>query len=706
MTSRTRSAPPTRRTGHACTQCRERKQKCGGFTYKIKCRPCISRKVKCSFEEAANDPRLNPYLRLHSSKSPTSSNNFVSSNDTSPTPESVNLSQLLQAFDQSERPSEHVGTGSISQQLETLHVQIADLERHIGLQRNQADSNETVGFTETIFVSPFDTGYKSSPIPSHPTSQLIIDGLANAQRTTCLDGPLSTLNNIRTDDTFEFEKHDPIARSILTAGEASVLFKLFFSHCHPIAPFLDVGLDSDLHSIRSRSMLLFLAILCVGARFWCYSSKSSCWLHPRYSELVHLLDKEMARVALRPVCDDSRIETVQGLILCAHWMPLDFSGEKKQYSSRFWEGAAWQYLGVAIRWATFLSLERSCLLSMQHPEKATREEVGHFRTMLYLAESDHYLALSARRPPSLNPGPLSAVLANFLRCKDLQTTDVRLTSLFRVACGTHITKCRPASTESVEAFDTDVQIIEGQFNTSLGGNSTDAMSEHFPFTSLRWYRLSYTCAFLDIAGPTERSGKALSWAIEWASQILFHLSRAASEPTVHSMAHATYNPLEPDPSVVSVMSFAIDHYFVVIAYAAFFLVNVWLSNLMDLNLQTHSRQADDEMHDASTSKLFRLVDLCVRTLEAASPCEGHLARRYVPLLRGMMSILQSGRTQTQNLSEIRNGVVTSLAPSKQAADLGEDLWSMWEEAGLETNVLPSMLDFLLEGSHQEPPQST
>jgi hypothetical protein len=39
--------------------------------------------------------------------------------------------------------------------------------------------------------------------------------------------------------------------------------------------------------------------------------------------------------------------------------------------------------------------------------------------------------------------------------------------------------------------------------------------------------------------------------------------------------------LEPDQSVVDVMSFAIDHYFVVIAYASFVLVNSWLSNLMD-----------------------------------------------------------------------------------------------------------------------------
>lgn len=48
------------------TNSRFRKQKCGGFTHGIKCRPCTTRKVKCSFQEEVKDPRHNPYLRLRS----------------------------------------------------------------------------------------------------------------------------------------------------------------------------------------------------------------------------------------------------------------------------------------------------------------------------------------------------------------------------------------------------------------------------------------------------------------------------------------------------------------------------------------------------------------------------------------------------------------------------------------------------------------
>jgi hypothetical protein len=133
----------------------------------------------------------------------------------------------------------------------------------------------------------------------------------------------------------------------------------------------------------------------------------------------------------------------------------------------------------------------------------------------------------------------------------------------------------------VEAFDVDVQLIERNFASTLGNRSIDALSQHFPFTSLRWYRLSYACAFLDGTNPTQRTGKALTWAIEWASQILLHLSTPLSSRGANDTALSAQ--LEPDPGVVEIMSFAIDHYFVVIAYAAFFLVNSWLSNFVDGN---------------------------------------------------------------------------------------------------------------------------
>jgi hypothetical protein len=95
------------------------------------------------------------------------------------------------------------------------------------------------------------------------------------------------------------------------------------------------------------------------------------------------------RVTLRPRPDDQKLETVQALLLCAHWMSFDVLDDVGRYRSRFSEGGAWQCLGLAIRWATSLALERSCHLSIQHPNSITREDMQKFRTMLYLTESDH-----------------------------------------------------------------------------------------------------------------------------------------------------------------------------------------------------------------------------------------------------------------------------------------------------------------------------
>lgn len=189
------------------------------------------------------------------------------------------------------------------------------------------------------------------------------------------------------------------------------------------------------------------------------------------------------------------------------------------------------------------------------------------------------LALSSRRPVCLNTEPINNAIANFGRCQYVQSTDVRLMSLFKVAHCAHFTDCRPTTIGSVEAFDRYVQLVERQFTSHQNDRSKDSLSQHFPFVSLRWYRLSYTCAFLDSTDRSQWTKKALMWAVESASQILIHLSGPAG---------ANGSSLDPDPAVVEVMSFAIDHHFVVISYAVFFLVNSWLRSFIDCMSPAHS----------------------------------------------------------------------------------------------------------------------
>jgi hypothetical protein len=106
-----------------------------------------------------------------------------------------------------------------------------------------------------------------------------------------------------------------------------------------------------------------------------------------------------------------------------------------------------------------------------------------------------------------------------------------------------------------------------------------------------------------------------------------------------------------------------------------------------------------EATDPSTSILFRLVDVAARTFEAASPPEGHLARRYAPLLRGMTDLIVSSSTQTQVQAQLQgvgntSAVMpdTNLGPEFQSHHLGDDLWEMWQQAGLEPMIWSNILD--------------
>lgn len=113
-----------------------------------------------------------------------------------------------------------------------------------------------------------------------------------------------------------------------------------------------------------------------------------------------------------------------------------------------------------------------------------------------------------------------------------------------------------------------------------------------------------------------------------------------------------------------------------------------------MNLRPHISQAGDAHDDEpSSSLLFRLVDVAVRTLEASSPPTGHLARRYVPLLRGMIGIILTGNAQANHTTGSQSTVIehpNSLP--EQHGNLGGDLWEMWQQAGLEPIPWPNLLD--------------
>ncbi|KAL4779052.1 hypothetical protein BJX76DRAFT_362143 [Aspergillus varians] len=220
------------------------------------------------------------------------------------------------------------------------------------------------------------------------------------------------------------------------------------------------------------------------------------------------------RVTLRSSHDDQKLKSIQALMLCAHWMPFQPATSPERFRSRFSEGRCLEVLRASY------SLGRGSGVGAELPYEFPASGDSDARERVTVPEnaiSARNLTLSARQPSYLDP-------------------KLFLGSLFRVAYGAHFTGCRPTTVESVEAFDKDAQLIERQSILRLGNATVDGLSQHFPFTSLRRYRLSYACAFLDAAGPAQRDGKALAWAIEWASQILYHLSIPSSPNRTDNIA--------------------------------------------------------------------------------------------------------------------------------------------------------------------------
>jgi hypothetical protein len=76
------------------------------------------------------------------------------------------------------------------------------------------------------------------------------------------------------------------------------------------------------------------------------------------------------------------------------------------------------------------------------------------------ADSNASLALSARRPSTLNPSAIIQALSRFLRGDWVRATDTRLASLMRVVGASHVMGARAESEESLEAFNLDVNAIE------------------------------------------------------------------------------------------------------------------------------------------------------------------------------------------------------------------------------------------------------
>lgn len=112
-----------------------------------------------------------------------------------------------------------------------------------------------------------------------------------------------------------------------------------------------------------------------------------------------------------------------------------------------------------------------------------------------------------------------------------------------------------------------------------------------------------------------------------------------------------------------------------------------------MNLRPRVQRPDEGVSEtASASLLFRLVDVATSTLAAAGPSEGHLAHRYVPLLRRMTDTILSGSIQPQRTNGSAGTAVNNILPGQLQSNGEGDLWEIWQQAGLDPIFYSNLFD--------------
>ncbi|KAI5481375.1 hypothetical protein MNV49_004997 [Pseudohyphozyma bogoriensis] len=620
--------------------------------------------ASCSFESDALDPRFNPYLVVKARtggegevSKPSNQGGTEASTSAVRIPAVKNPADLLARF-------------------EELTKRVAMLEAHTGLVVDHANAS----------ISPSSGGEFMVEDALDDTVDASRERLVLASQS--LVAPLHTLRNLELTSpaTSPAKVGVPtrVEEGILSQEEVEKLFTIYIKNCYQVAPFVD-SMDEEMPLATSISIfrncgsdLLFLAVLTTAARFWLYddANVTTSWLHPEYHRLVDRLDREFLRITTRPVPGDTSIETVQALLVLIHWQPHDpIPGG--QTRSRYSEMSTWNLMGIAIRWAIQLGLESTVSDPFTQPGRiATIEEVRCYRTLIYLVETDYRLAVSARQPATLDPRPALAGVSG--------RPDHRLGALLQVACATrgaglhaNDLSFKNVSIGTIQSFNADLANIESNYLhpliESYQAARLDRMSLHFPFTTIRYYRLALSCSLLH-SPLAEAPSNLVSLCSDWASQILIHLSLESSKSfTVLELDYAS-ELLTPNPSLVNVMAFSIDHHYTVITYAASWLVLAWFTGSINQRLEIETgASAPSPSPSAPFSPLYRLVQLAADTFHLCSTPVGHTGRSYSKLLKSLAEV-------------VRDGSRRSSPESSQKGDDSQALMDLWTCAGVDPNL--------------------
>ncbi|TRM58799.1 hypothetical protein BD626DRAFT_510600 [Schizophyllum amplum] len=609
-----------RRTSRACLQCRSRKQRChvDPDNPVAPCQRCKAASKACSFESETPRGRYHPY----------------------------------ESADPSSRAYEQLRS-----ELSSHRRRIEELEAAVGITAQASpilhptNGDYRAGQSSSASISSNSPATQQQEMPRVPKRQFTMDGVS-------LGAPIATLRTLANEDEDEYSDPpalprmpppsdaspysmrtapharpsayglDPLSQDIITVDEAQSMFDIYFQNCHPLAPLMSYHTQRDATELRHISPFLFTTICSIGARYWhCQPSSSQSWLHPRYPQIIYQLDQCIMALLLRPTSADMCLETVQGLLLYAQWMPLEVPqpGATTLPRSRFNDVSAWSMIGHAIRQALFIGLERCVYAFSGPPAEVTEEDMRRMRVWVNLVSCDHHLVLTARLPMTLDPFPATRVARAFGANPRAEPTDLRYAGLCeliaivnRAARHSGDAALCALDAVSLQKANRDLDEWDSVWTVVFSSSGYAQFNTQMPFTALRWYRLGLNVVSL---GPGFFSGRpgeqreptspALRTSIDAAASMLHCLSaEAAHAPLGQTLRALPRTPLTVNPKALASFRFSIDAYWVTHAFATVFLALAFERGAIDQDLNIiNSQMAPMRVPPHEASLLARLVCL-------------------------------------------------------------------------------------------------
>jgi hypothetical protein len=359
---------------------------------------------------------------------------------------------------------------------------------------------------------------------------------------------------------------------------------------------------------RLRVSRLWYSVLPQECSQSCNSAESiSTEFHPRYTDLIALLDALISKLCLMPSLEDVALQTIQVILLYAQWMPCgqehgDSTPTHKHQRSRYNDVSAYTILGLALRFAKVIDLEKDATLPfLQSDKSASTSDVDRLRVWNNLIACHYNLMLNSRFDASVDPRPAaSASKQMILHHAAQQPEDTRVAALvdlsvilYRTKQGLGTSSRLPLDGPSLRRANVEFDEWERSWRPRL--SETAFQHSSIPFTSLRWYRLAMNSASLgSLLSAKEPSSsrptplwrlQSLETSLTAASQMLMALSNSAPEKIwdLDSQNADSFPPgyYTENLAACKRLSYAVDSTWISHTFAAAFLVLCYVRKVID-----------------------------------------------------------------------------------------------------------------------------